>query len=188
MFRFRELSLWNWDYWGAVRVPLDREVVLLSGPNGSGKTTLLDAVRQLLHAPRLSSRRRLQHYLRRPDAPALIRAVVSNEDSGLGQPFRRERITTPEVTLACALLPTSSGAPEKRFAVLPGRASLDELRARLLESRGEFLAPERYTPDPRAGRRDAQPHERARARAGQDQLALRANAAGAAPGRPRHDG
>ncbi len=144
MFRFRELSLWNWDYWGAVRVPLDREVVLLSGPNGSGKTTLLDAVRQLLHAPRLSSRRRLQHYLRRPEAPALIRAVVSNEDTGLGQPFRRERITTPEVTLACALLPTSSGAPEKRFAVLPARATLDELRARLIEPRGDFLAPERY--------------------------------------------
>jgi energy-coupling factor transporter ATP-binding protein EcfA2 len=144
MFRFRELSLWNWDYWSAVRIPLDREVVLLSGPNGSGKTTLLDAIRQLLHAPRLSSRRRLQHYLRRPDAPSLIRAVVSNEDVGLGQPFRRERITTPDVTLACALLPTSSGAPEKRFAVLPGRASLDDLRARLIEPRGDFFAPERY--------------------------------------------
>ena len=39
MFRFKELSLWNWDYWGAIRIPLDREVVLLSGPNGSGKTT-----------------------------------------------------------------------------------------------------------------------------------------------------
>jgi DNA repair exonuclease SbcCD ATPase subunit len=144
MFRFRELSLWNWDYWSAIKIPLDREVVLLSGPNGSGKTTLLDAIRQLLHAPRLSSRRRLQHYLRRPDAPALIRAVVSNDDVGLGQPFRRERITTPDVTLACALLPTSSGAPEKRFAVLPGRASLDDLRARLIETRGEFFAPERY--------------------------------------------
>lgn len=144
MFRFRELSLWNWDYWSAIRVPLDREVVLLSGPNGSGKTTLLDAIRQLLHAPRLSSRRRLQHYLRRPDQPALIRAVVSNEDVGFGQPFRRERITTPEVTLACALVPTSSGTPEKRFAVLPGAAPLQELQARLIEPRGEFLAPERY--------------------------------------------
>ena len=144
MFRFKELSLWNWDYWGAIRIPLDREVVLLSGPNGSGKTTLLDAVRQLLHAPRLSSRRRLQHYLRRPDEPALIRAIVSNEDAGFGQPFRRERITTPEVTLACALVPASSGAPEKRFAVLPGRATVEELRARLLESHRDFLAPERY--------------------------------------------
>jgi energy-coupling factor transporter ATP-binding protein EcfA2 len=144
MFRFRELSVWNWDYWSAVRLPLDREVVLLSGPNGSGKTTLLDAIRQLLHAPRLSSRRRLQHYLRRPDVPALIRAVVSNEDTGRGQPFRRERLTTPEVTLACALVPSSSGSPEKRFAVLPGRAPLEELRARLLDSRNEFFAPERY--------------------------------------------
>lgn len=144
MFRFRELSVWNWDYWSAVRVPLDREVVLLSGPNGSGKTTLLDAIRQLLHAPRLSSRRRLQHYLRRPDVPALIRAVVSNEDTGHGQPFRRERLTTPDVTLACALVPSSSGSPEKRFAVLPGRASLEDLRARLLDSRNDHLAPERY--------------------------------------------
>jgi len=144
MFRFRELSLWNWDFWSAVRIPLDREVVLLSGPNGSGKTTILDAVRQLLHAKRLSSRRRLQHYLRRPSAPALIRAVVSNEDVGLGQPFRRERITTPEVTLGCALVPGASGAPEKRFAVLPGRASLGDLQARLLEPHGEFLSPERY--------------------------------------------
>lgn len=144
MFRFRELSVWNWDYWSAVRVPLDREVVLLSGPNGSGKTTLLDAIRQLLHAPRLSSRRRLQHYLRRPDVPALIRAVVSNEDTGHGQPFRRERLTTAEVTLACALVPSSSGSPEKRFAVLPGRASLEDLRACLLDSRNDYLAPDRY--------------------------------------------
>ncbi len=144
MFRFRELSVWNWDYWSAVRVPLDRAVVLLSGPNGSGKTTLLDAIRQLLHAPRLSSRRRLQHYLRRPDVPALLRAVVSNEDTGFGQPFRRERITAPEVTLACALVPSSTGSPEKRFAVLPGRASLEDLRARLLDSRTDYFAPERY--------------------------------------------
>lgn len=143
MFRFLELELHHWDLWRAVRMPVDADVVLVTGPNGSGKTTLIDAIRQLLNAPRLSSRRRLQHYLRQPDAPALIRAVVSNVDAAGAPPFRRERLTTPEVTLACALVPSGGGTPEKRFAVLPGRPSLGELRARLLESR-DFYAPERY--------------------------------------------
>lgn len=143
MFRFLDLELHHWDLWRAVRVPLDAAVVLVTGPNGSGKTTLIDAVRQLLNAPRLSSRRRLQHYLRQPDAPALIRAVVSNVDPAGAPPFRRERLTTPEVTLACALVPSGGGTPEKRFAVLPGRPSLGELWARLLESR-DFHPPERY--------------------------------------------
>ena len=143
MFSFLELELHHWDLWRAVRVPLDADVVLVTGPNGSGKTTLIDALRQLLNAPRLSSRRRLQHYLRQPDAPALIRAVVSNVDAAGAPPFQRERLTTPEVTLACALVPSGGGTPEKRFAVLPGRSSLDELRARLLESR-DFYPPERY--------------------------------------------
>ena len=57
MFRFLELELHHWDLWRAVRVPLDATVVLVTGPNGSGKTTLIDAIRQLLNAPRLSSRR-----------------------------------------------------------------------------------------------------------------------------------
>ncbi len=149
MFRLLELSLHGWDVWPPVRIPLGRDVVLLTGPNGSGKTTLLDAIRQLLNAPRLSSRRRLQNYLRRPDAPALIRAVVSNDGSGTrgtaggGAPFRRERITTPEVTLACALVPAGGGAPEKRFAVLPGRPPLEDLRRLLLESR-DWYGPDRY--------------------------------------------
>jgi chromosome segregation ATPase len=146
MFRFTELSFHGWDLWPAVRIPLDRDVVLVTGPNGSGKTTLLDGIRQLLNAPRLSSRRRLQNYLRRPDAPALIQAVVSNVPGG-GQggapPFRRERITTPEATLACALVPAGGGAPEKRFAVLPGRPAIEEIRRLLLESR-DWYGPERY--------------------------------------------
>jgi len=146
MFRFTELSFHGWDLWPAVRIPLDRDVVLVTGPNGSGKTTLLDGIRQLLNAPRLSSRRRLQNYLRRPEAPALIRAVVSNLPGGGpggGAPFRRERITTPEATLACALVPVGGGAPEKRFAVLPGRPPIEEIRRLLLESR-DWYGPERY--------------------------------------------
>ncbi len=142
MFRFLELSLIGWDLWPPMRVKLDSDVVMIVGPNGSGKTTLLDAIRQLLDA-RLSSRRRLQHYLRRPDAPALVRAVVSNGDPSTGaQAFRRERITEPEVTLACALVPTG-GPPEKRFAILPGRVPVEEIKRRLLESR-DWLRPERY--------------------------------------------
>jgi chromosome segregation protein len=144
MFRFLELSLFGWDFWPHCRVPLDRDIVLITGPNGSGKTTLLDAIRQLLNAPRLSSRRRLQNYLRRPDAPAILRAVVSNDAAEGGPlPFQRERITTPEVTLACALVPDTGGSPEKRFAVLPGRTSIEDVRRVLLDSR-DFYPPERY--------------------------------------------
>jgi DNA repair exonuclease SbcCD ATPase subunit len=146
MFRFLELSLHGWDVWPPVRIPLERDVVLLTGPNGSGKTTLLDAIRQLLNAPRLSSRRRLQNYLRAANSPALLRAVVSNESAGEagagGAPFRRERITAPEATLACALVP-AGGSPEKRFAVLPGRPPVEEIRRLLLESR-DWYGPERY--------------------------------------------
>jgi chromosome segregation protein len=146
MFRFLEISLHGWDLWPAVRIPLARDVVLVTGPNGSGKTTLLDAIRQLLNAQRLSSKRRLQNYLRRPDSPALLRAVVSNTaGAGVsgGPPFRRERITTPEATLACALVPAGGGGPEKRFAVLPGRPPIEEIRRLLLESR-DWYGPERY--------------------------------------------
>ena len=144
MFRFLELSLHGWDLWHQVRVPLDRDVVLLVGPNGSGKTTLLDAIRQLLGARKLSSRRRLQHYLRQPDQPALIRAVVSNvAPEGGQQPFYRERVFDPEVTLACALIPGSGGTPEKRFAILSGRASVQDIQRRLLDGKDYYL-PEQY--------------------------------------------
>src|SRR5437762_6620925 len=64
MFRFLELALHGWDLWPAFRIPLNADVVLLTGPNGSGKTTFLDAIRQLLNASKLSSKRRLQQYLR----------------------------------------------------------------------------------------------------------------------------
>lgn len=145
MFRFLELSLHGWDLWSPIRIPLDRDVVVLTGPNGSGKTTILDALRQLLNAPRLSSKRRLQHYLRRPDAPALIRAVVSNEAPPGGRPpFQREHVLAKEATLACALVPSGAGSPEKRFAIVDGRASIDDLKRRLLEPRGEWLRPETY--------------------------------------------
>jgi len=70
MFRFIELEVHGWDLWPPLSVPLNAGVVILSGRNGSGKTTMLDAVRQLLHAPQLSHRRRTAHYLRHPNQPA----------------------------------------------------------------------------------------------------------------------
>jgi len=144
MFRFIELQINNWSVWQAIKVPLGRDVIIITGPNGSGKTTLLDAVRQLLHAPRLSSKRRLQHYIEKPDSPALIRAVVSNSGTpGSGPPFRQERITSSEVTLACLLTPSPSGTPEKRYAILAGRPSLEEITNHLENTR-DWYTPERY--------------------------------------------
>lgn len=143
MFRFSELELHGWDYWPAVKVPLDSGVVVLSGPNGSGKTTMLDAIRQLLNGPKLSQKRHVAHYLRRPNQPALLRAVVSNLADERGhRPFERQQVLTDEATLACALVP-DSGVPEKRFAILPGRVSAAELQKRLLEGKN-WLAPEQY--------------------------------------------
>jgi chromosome segregation ATPase len=153
MFRFTELSFHGWDLWPAVRIPLDRDVVLVTGPNGSGKTTLLDGIRQLLNAPRLSSRRRLQNYLRRPDAPALIRAVVANAPGGGpggGPPFRRERITAPEATLACALVPAGGGAPEARARELETQV---DAPLRGLAERGELDGPDTVRADLERARR-----------------------------------
>src|SRR5205807_8240894 len=143
MFRFLELDLHGWDFWQPLRVPLDAGVVVLSGPNGAGKTTMLDAIRQVLHAPRLSQNRRISHYMRRPNEPALIRAVVSNRADQRGKrPFERQKVLTDEATLACALVP-NGGSSEKRFAVLPGKVAPQELQKYLLEGR-EWLQPDQY--------------------------------------------
>lgn len=143
MFRFSELELHGWDYWPAVKVPLDSGVVVLSGPNGSGKTTMLDAIRQLLNGPKLSQKRHVAHYLRRPNQPVLLRAVVSNLADERGRrPFERQQVLADDATLACALVP-DSGVPEKRFAILPGRVSAAELQTKLLEGK-DWLPPEQY--------------------------------------------
>jgi chromosome segregation ATPase len=143
MFRFIELEIHGWDFWPSLSVPMNAGVVILSGRNGSGKTTMLDAVRQLLHAPQLSHRRRISHYLRHPNQPALLRAVVSNAADSKGRrPFERQQILSDEATLACALLP-NGGSPEKRFVVLAGRVGVQELQGRLLQSR-DWLGPEDY--------------------------------------------
>ncbi len=143
MFRFLEIELHGWDFWPSFRVPVDADIVVLSGPNGSGKTTLLDAIRQILHAPKLSQNRRLAHYLRQPNRPALLRAVVSNRPDGRGRrPFERQRVFSDEATLACALVP-NGGSPEKRYVVVPGRVAPEELQKQLLDGR-EWLGPDEY--------------------------------------------
>lgn len=144
MFRFTELTLQNWDYFQNVRVPLDGDVVLVTGPNGSGKTTFIDAIRQLVGARRLSSRRHTEHYVRDPARFPLIRAIVSNTaQNGSARPFLHERITSDEVTLAFAVVTNRSGDLERRYAIRAGRASVAELQGILLESR-DFYPPERY--------------------------------------------
>jgi len=143
MFRFLELEVNGWDFWPSARIPLDADVVILSGPNGSGKTTMLDAIRQILNTPKLSQNRRLVHYLRKPNQPALIRAVVTNRKNSRGRrPFDRERIHTDEATLACALV-SDGGVPEKRFAVLSGRVAAPDLQRLFIDSR-DWLRPEQY--------------------------------------------
>jgi chromosome segregation protein len=144
MFRFVELSLQNWDYFQNVRVPLDGDVVLVTGPNGSGKTTFIDAIRQLVGARRLSSKRHTEHYVRDPARFPLIRAVVSNSaENGGVRPFLHERITSDEVTLACALVTNRGGDLERRYAISAGRPAVAELQEILLDS-PDFYRPERY--------------------------------------------
>ena len=144
MFRFIELTLQDWDYFQNVRVPLHGDVVLVTGPNGSGKTTFIDAIRQLVGARRLSSKRHTEHYVRDPARFPLIRAVVSNTvQNATVRPFLHERITSDEVTLACAIVTSRSGDLERRYAIRPGRATAAELQEVLLESR-DFYPPERY--------------------------------------------
>ncbi|HJX15258.1 MAG TPA: hypothetical protein VJ386_05945, partial [Candidatus Deferrimicrobiaceae bacterium] len=92
---------------------------------------------------RLSHGRRLAHYLRRPNQPVLLRAVVSNRPDEKGRrPFDRNRVFSDEATLACALVP-DGGSPEKRYVVLPGRVAPQELQERLLEGR-DWLKPDEY--------------------------------------------
>ena len=103
----------NEQWWAALKAAVEANGIaacLTSADHPTGTDRLAEAARQL----------------RLPDdaivvnvqgaepllSPALIRAVVSNEDVGFGQPFRRERLTTPEVTLCTepATWPTENSA------------------------------------------------------------------------------
>src|SRR3990170_1669993 len=95
MFRFLDVSLHGWALWPDLRLPLDRDVVLVMGPNGSGKTTLLDAIRQVLGAPKLSSRRRLPPYPPPPGRAGARPRARPNPRPGGGGPSLRARAHPP---------------------------------------------------------------------------------------------
>src|SRR5690349_13159822 len=118
MFKILRLSFSNWDCWRPVSVPLDEPIVMLAGPNGSGKTTFLDGIRIILNAPRLSTKRRRNKYMRDRRQMTVVTAVVSNYEEGNGnRPFRCLNIADDVVTLACVLLPGGTGV-ESKYMVL----------------------------------------------------------------------
>ena len=142
MFEFRYVELMNWAYWPTVKLPLDQQTIMISGPNGSGKTTFLDSLRTLLRAPRLSSNRRFTDYIIGNVANAAIRGVVSNPaDEDGNRPFSFKGINTEEVTLA-VLMRNRSGKWERRYAILAGDVALAELQKL---TRNEQLAPATYS-------------------------------------------
>ncbi|NUN14430.1 MAG: AAA family ATPase [Myxococcales bacterium] len=143
MFSFKFIELMNWDLWDHVRVPLDEQVVMIAGPNGSGKTTFLDAMRILLGARTLSTSRKLGSYLRGDTSVAVVKGVVTNPlRRGFGKrPFTHRGIFEDDATLAC-IIERRSGTWLRRYAILPGDASLDEIR-----QSPNLLSPEEYSRD-----------------------------------------
>jgi exonuclease SbcC len=130
MFTFKWLELMNWDFWSHVRLPLDEQVVLIAGPNGSGKTTVLDAVRVLLGARKLSTSRKMPQYLRDDTGVAIVKAVVTNPlRRGTGKrPFSARGVFDDEATLA-VILERKQGQWQRRYHILGGDASIEQLRA-----------------------------------------------------------
>jgi chromosome segregation ATPase len=128
MFKILRLSFSNWDCWRPVSVPLDEAIVMLAGPNGSGKTTFLDGIRIILNAPRLSTKRRRNKYMKDKRKMTMVSALVSNFDAQGGRPFRCLNIHEDEVTLACVLVPTNTGV-DSRYVIIPGDATFQEIQA-----------------------------------------------------------
>lgn len=128
MFKILRLSFSNWDCWRPVSVPLDEAIVMLAGPNGSGKTTFLDGIRIILNAPRLSTKRRRNKYMRDKRQMTVVSALVSNYDTEVGRPFRCLNIQDEVVTLACVLVP-QAGSVESRYMVLPGDVPFSQIQA-----------------------------------------------------------
>ena len=141
MFTFRSIELLHWDLWDHVRVPVDGQVVLFTGPNGCGKTTFLDAMRVLLNARRLSTSRRIATYLRGEVKVAVIKGVVTNElRKGTGQrPFTRRGVFDDVATLACVIERSPRGL-ERRYAILGGDVPVTDLQ----EVEG-WMGPEAYS-------------------------------------------
>lgn len=103
MFSIKTLELVYWDFWDRIKIPLDEKITVIVGPNGSGKTTILDALRTLLGARKLSTKRDYKKYARRSNMPySWIIAVVNNEKQGNRRPFAPQ-IITDNATLACRI-------------------------------------------------------------------------------------
>lgn len=146
MFSFLKLELMNWDLWDHVVVPVDEQVIVVSGPNGSGKTTMLDAIRVLLGSKSLSTSRKLGGYLRSEVKVCVIKALVTNPlRRGHGRrPFTRRGIFEDTATVAC-IIENKSGAWHRRYHILPGDASIAQIRK---QPRG--MGPEEYAGELRA--------------------------------------
>ncbi|MEB3196117.1 MAG: AAA family ATPase [Candidatus Sericytochromatia bacterium] len=142
MFKILKLSFSNWDCWRPVSVPLDEPIVMLAGPNGSGKTTFLDGIRIILNAPRLSTKRRRNKYMRDKRQMTVVSALVSNYESEVGRPFRCLNIQDDLVTLACVLVP-SAGSVESRYVILPGEAPFSDIQAAFTQNK--MLGPVEYS-------------------------------------------
>ncbi|XZG70324.1 ATP-binding protein [Chitinibacteraceae bacterium HSL-7] len=125
MFQIKELEMVHWDFWQAIRVPLDAQIVTIVGPNGSGKTTLLDAMRTLL-ALKCSGRRDYKRYVRNNrENYAWLRGVVSNPRRGVGGlfPYLFFPITADEVTLFCRVK-KQGGDWVRQYAIAEGNVAL----------------------------------------------------------------
>lgn len=125
MFQIKELEMIHWDFWQAIKVPLDAQIVTIVGPNGSGKTTLLDALRTLM-ALRCSGKRDYKRYVRNNrENAAWLRGVVSNpKRSGGGLfPYLFFPTTTAEVTLFCRIR-RQGGDWVRQYAIAEGNVPL----------------------------------------------------------------
>jgi chromosome segregation ATPase len=138
VFQFKSIELMNWDFWPHFELPFDERIIMLAGPNGSGKTTFLDALRLLLGAKTLSTGRKLSKYLRSGDKVAMVKGVVTNQLRHGKRPFRHIGLSSDEATLVC-LLENKGGSWEKKFTILPGNATGDEVKAA-----NKWYGPEEY--------------------------------------------
>jgi len=125
MFHIREIEMIHWDFWRAIKVPLDAQIVTIVGPNGSGKTTMLDALRTLL-ALKCSGKRDYKRYVRNNrENFAWLRGVVSNPKRSAGGlfPYLFFPATTPEVTLFCRIR-RQGGDWVRQYAIAEGNVEL----------------------------------------------------------------